>query len=180
MTDVIDVKSGRSGQDSAGQDSAGETSGGGASGDTEALLPIGKVAEQVGVSERTLRYYEEIGLLTPAGHSPGRCRRYTQAEVARVNHIRELQEVMGYNLEEIATILGARDRLERVAEECRSGQDRARQAQLVDEALATLEESRARVRAKADRLQRILAQVDEAWDRYQGAAEELRSLRSRA
>jgi hypothetical protein len=40
-------------------------------------LRIGEAAARVGVSSRTLRYYEELGLLTPSGRTPGGARRYT-------------------------------------------------------------------------------------------------------
>ncbi|MGH9116231.1 MAG: MerR family transcriptional regulator, partial [Acidimicrobiales bacterium] len=65
-----------------------------------ALLSIGRAAARLGVSERTLRYYEEIGLLSPAGHTPGRIRRYSEADMARVERIRELRDLMGFNLDE--------------------------------------------------------------------------------
>src|SRR5271165_6759045 len=76
------------------------------------LLRIGEMAERTGVSERTLRYYEELDLLVPAGHSPGGSRRYSELEVARVLRIRELQQLLGLNLDEIRTVLAAEDRLE--------------------------------------------------------------------
>lgn len=137
------------------------------------LIAIGKVAEAIGVSERTLRYYEEVGLIVPGGHSPGGYRRYTAEDIARVVHIRELQAVMGYSLEEIQAILGARDRLAAIQAAWRSGQDRAEQERLLAEAIATQEAFRARVLAKLQRLQRILEELDATSARYARAAEEL-------
>ncbi|HZD66705.1 MAG TPA: MerR family transcriptional regulator [Acidimicrobiales bacterium] len=125
-----------------------------------ALLPIGRVAETLAVSERTLRYYEERGLVVPAEHRPGRCRRYSEADVARLAHIRELQEVMGYSLEEIDAILSVEDRFDAIRSAYRQGQDPAEQGRLLEEALALLEGQRERVRAKLDRLGRIMAGID--------------------
>jgi DNA-binding transcriptional MerR regulator len=71
-------------------------------------LRIGEAAARVGVSSRTLRYYEELGLLTPSGRTPGGARRYTNEDIARLEHIRVLQELMGFNLEEILEGLDAR------------------------------------------------------------------------
>ncbi len=62
------------------------------------LLKIGTVATRLGISERTLRYYEEVGLLAPHLRRPGGCRRYGTADVERVQRIRELQSLMGFNL----------------------------------------------------------------------------------
>ncbi len=50
----------------------------------DGLLRIGEAAERAGVSCRTLRYYEELGLLVPAGHSAGGARRYTGDDVERL------------------------------------------------------------------------------------------------
>ncbi|PZS22868.1 MAG: MerR family transcriptional regulator [Acidimicrobiales bacterium] len=140
-------------------------------------LSIGKVAEQLGVSERTLRYYEQIGLLTPGGHSPGGCRRYTARDIERVTHIRELQEVMGYSLEEIHELLGARDRLEAIRTAYHQAPEPADQAELVQEALRTLDQLRARVQAKVERLGRILAELDARSLRYHQALEDLTERR---
>lgn len=138
------------------------------------LLAIGRVAELAGVSERTLRYYEEIGLLRPAGHSPGGCRRYTSQDVDRLLHIRELQQVMGYSLEEIHDIVAAKDKLEEIRRACDSGHEPGEHARLVDEAVSTLDELRVRVRAKVARLEHILAGMDAAASRYHELAERLR------
>lgn len=127
---------------------------------TEALLSIGKVAERLGVSERTLRYYEEVGLLTPGAHSPGGCRRYTAEDVARVAHIRELQEVMGYSLEEIQAILAARDRLAAIGTAWKADDESKDHNRLIGEAMATVELLRSRVQAKLERLERISSELD--------------------
>lgn len=94
------------------------TAGGDAGGDQEpdGLLKIGVVAARLGISERTLRYYEEVGLLRPHQHHPGAGRRYCDADVERVQRIRELQGLMGFNLEEIRRIVAAEDRLRSLRE----------------------------------------------------------------
>src|SRR5206468_3533806 len=74
-------------------------------------LRIGEVAQRAEVSARTLRYYEELGLLSPAGKTAGGARRYDDRDVEQLLRIRELQEVMGFNLDEIAVILQSERRL---------------------------------------------------------------------
>src|SRR5437660_6702189 len=68
-------------------------------------MRIGEVAAQLGVSPRTLRYYEELGLLRPSSKTAGGARRYSEAEVERLLRIRDLQELLGFNLEEIRVVL---------------------------------------------------------------------------
>ena len=70
-------------------------------------LRIGEAAERAAVSVRTLRYYEELGLLTPSDYSPGGARRYAEEDVARLARIRELKDLLGFNLDEVRTVLTA-------------------------------------------------------------------------
>src|SRR5438309_7327181 len=94
---------------------------------------IGEIANAAGVSTRTLRYYEELGLLSPAGHSPGGARRYSDADLARVHRVRELQQLVGFNLDEIKTIVASEDRLEQLRTEFRAGRSPDRERQIIAE-----------------------------------------------
>ena len=70
-------------------------------------LKIGDFAELAGTNLRTLRYYEEIGLMRPAMRSNGGFRYYRRTDVNRLNMIRTLQE-LGLQLEQIKDLLGTR------------------------------------------------------------------------
>src|SRR5260370_25235863 len=76
----------------------------------EPLLGIGVAAARAGVSERALRYYQQLGLLVPSC-TPGGLRRYSEEDLARVARIRELQTLLGLNLDEIAVVLRNADRI---------------------------------------------------------------------
>src|SRR5256885_15039558 len=105
----------------------------------EARYRIGEVAEAAGVSTRTLRYYEELGLLSPAGHSPGGARRYSDGDLARVLRIRELQQLVGFNLDEIKTIVAAEARLDELRTEFKAGRSPEREREMVAEAIRSEE-----------------------------------------
>lgn len=128
-----------------------------------ALRGIGAVASVTGVSERALRYYEELGLLRPAAHRPGGGRLYADADVQRVRRIRELQELMGFDLEEIRTVLSAEDRLDVLRGRYRDGTGDP--VAVVEEAIATLESLRAEVDAKLGRLEAFRAGLDARLER---------------
>jgi DNA-binding transcriptional MerR regulator len=128
--------------------------------DRSDLVRIGAVARRLGVSERTLRYYEEVGLVHPAQHEPGGSRRYCEADVARIQRIREMQELLGFNLDEIRTMIGAEDRLEAIREEYRAVDDRPRQRRLIEAAYHELTQMRELVAAKAARLDEFLGELD--------------------
>jgi len=143
----------------------------------EQLHGIGAVAAQTGVSERTLRYYEEIGLLTPRDHSPGGMRRYCSADIERVRRIRELQTLMGFNLEEIRKVIAAESRLSSLREDFRASSDREHQREVLDEALQALDELRGAANAKIAALQGFLADLDERFARHRRRLEELQAVR---
>src|ERR1022692_4774789 len=94
-----------------GPDTAELTAGDKLETDGEHLLGIGAAATRLGVSERALRYYQQLGLLVPACTTPGGLRRYSEDDLARVARIRELQTLLGLNLDEIAVVLQSEDRL---------------------------------------------------------------------
>ena len=129
-------------------------------GDRRGLIRIGAVASLADVSERTLRYYEEVGLISPAAHQPGGGRLYTEQDVARVRRIRELQRLMGFNLEEIRAVTSALDEVEALRDRIRGTSDAAAQLDMVAEAAAALEDLRSRVATKAGQMQAFLAEVD--------------------
>lgn len=74
------------------------------------LLQIGDVAKQVGLSLRTVRFYEEAGLLTPAKRTPGGFRLYNDDTVDRLQLIKRMKP-LGFTLDEIRTLLQVRDEL---------------------------------------------------------------------
>jgi DNA-binding transcriptional MerR regulator len=125
------------------------------------LLGIGAAAVRAGVSERALRYYQELGLITPSGCTPGGLRRYSDADLARVARIRELQSLLGLNLDEIAAVLRNEDRSAELRALWRDERtDAAERRAVVTESLALQEELRATVQAKWTALGEFLADLD--------------------
>ena len=126
----------------------------------EPLLGIGAAAERAGVSERALRYYQQLGLLVPAC-TPGGLRRYSEEDLARVARIRELQTLLGLNLDEIAVVLRNEDRLAEIRlsyhDERTSDEDRRR---LTRECLSLQESLRDTVKAKKAALEGFLNDLD--------------------
>jgi MerR family transcriptional regulator, repressor of the yfmOP operon len=124
------------------------------------LLGIGAAAARAGVSERALRYYQELGLIVP-GTTPGGLRRYSEENLARVARIRELQTVLGLNLDEIAIVLRNEDRLAQIRrtyhDERTSDDERVR---LTREYLVLLERLRTTVEGKRLALESFLADLE--------------------
>ncbi len=134
---------------------------------------IGEVARRAGVSTRTLRYYQELGLLDPAGQSPGGNRRYSDADVGRLLRILELRNVMGFDLERIRELLDAEDRLAELKEEAQRGTSVERRREIVAEATAINARIQEQVRAKLAVLEGFLSELEAKATRYAVVAAEL-------
>jgi DNA-binding transcriptional MerR regulator len=73
-------------------------------------MRIGEVAEAVGTTSRTIRYYEEIGLLRSAGErASGQHRTYTEQDVERLRDALRLKGLLGVSLDELRELLEAQD-----------------------------------------------------------------------
>lgn len=74
-------------------------------------MQIGEVAARTELSLRTIRHYEETGLVLPSARSQGGFRLYTEADVARLMVIRRMKP-LGFTLDEMRALLEATDRLD--------------------------------------------------------------------
>ena len=79
---------------------------------TKKLHQIGEVADRLGLSLRTVRYYEESGLVRPSERTDGGFRLYGEEEVARLEVIKQMKP-LGFSLQEMRELLAARDVLDR-------------------------------------------------------------------
>jgi DNA-binding transcriptional MerR regulator len=142
------------------------------------VLRIGEVAKLTGLTTRTLRYWEELGLITPSGYRGQGERLYSQMDMARATRIRDLQELLGFSLAEVRVVLDTEDIdvLDRLRSEFRWGDaSPSRRRRLVcdaidanDKLLERLDDTLARIRAfrderaaKSDRLREALDEIDE-------------------
>jgi MerR family transcriptional regulator, repressor of the yfmOP operon len=142
---------------------------------SEAYLQIGEVAERTGVTQRTLRFYEEKGLLRPPSRLEGGFRLYSEDDVQRVDQIRRLQTLLGFTLadikemveaEEIKTQLRAEYRKDAEISERRAKIAKAievteRQVAVVDQKLIALSEMKSNLEQKLATFRGWIAQLDE-------------------
>lgn len=125
-------------------------------------LRIGQVAKETGVTPRTLRYWEEVGLLEPAAYRESGERLYSSAERERVTHIRELQDLLGLTLAEIQDVLASEDTLERARSAARADAPTAKRIRLLGDAI---EANHRLVERIGERLGRIAEFRDECVER---------------
>ena len=141
---------------------------------TPVLWRIGEVAKLTGVTPRALRYWEELGLLQPTSRTDGGERLYAAADVTRVSRIHNLQELLGFSLDEVKAVLstGDVDVLDRVHSELKdAGVSSSRRRALLDEAIAAndqlvgrLDDTLSRIGALRDERATIAIRMREARD----------------
>lgn len=73
---------------------------------------IGDVAHSTGLSLRTIRYYEEVGIVTPSTRSDGGFRLYTEADIARLAVVARMKP-LGFSLDQMRELLSALDAMNR-------------------------------------------------------------------
>jgi MerR family transcriptional regulator, repressor of the yfmOP operon len=131
----------------------------------ERSLRIGEVAEQVGVTTRTIRYYEELGLLgAGAGRTKGAHRLYGQGDVVRLQGLIRLRDLLGLSLEELVEIAEAEEARAALREEWASDPTEAERARIVAAAIPLVERQLELVRARQQTLADFAAELAEKLD----------------
>ncbi|KQZ06599.1 MerR family transcriptional regulator [Microbacterium sp. MEC084] len=114
-------------------------------------MHIGELAERAELSLRTIRHYDEIGLLKPSARTDGGFRLYTERDLARLLLIRRMKP-LGYSLEQMAELLRIADGLDADPEHAVA---RERLARLIADAEERREKARAQL-AMADEFIELL------------------------
>jgi DNA-binding transcriptional MerR regulator len=128
----------------------------GATDTTPGLLRIGEVARLVGTTPRTIRYYEEIGLLPDApARDRGRHRLYSEADVEWLRELLRLKDLLGVSLEELKELVEAETARAALREEWRQGGEDARPREILAEGIAHIERQLALVHGRRVQLERL-------------------------
>jgi DNA-binding transcriptional MerR regulator len=126
-------------------------------------LRIGEVARRVGTTPRTIRYYEEIGLL-PGGteRTSGQHRVYGEQDVERLQEALRLKQLLGISLEELRDLVEAEDARRALRDEWHHGDPGAgRRREILREALGHVERQLALLGARRAEIERLEAELAE-------------------
>jgi MerR family transcriptional regulator, repressor of the yfmOP operon len=128
----------------------------------ERTLRIGEVAERVGVTTRTIRYYEELGLLgTGAARTKGTHRLYTEADITRLEELIRLRDLLGLSLEELVALAEAEEARAALRDQwAESASDRER-ARVVNAAIPVVERQLELVRGRQQRLSEFAEELSQ-------------------
>ena len=128
-------------------------------------LKIGEVAERTGLSLRTIRYYEEVGLVVPSSRTNGGFRLYSDQDVARFKVIMRMKP-LDFSLDEMRQLL---DVLHELDEPGLTADARARLLDQLAMYRVAADERYRSLSAQLETAQRFSAELMAEIDRHQGA-----------
>ena len=142
-------------------------------------LRIGEVAELTGTTPRTIRYYEEIGLLHGGKRAHGKHRSYSRGDVERVREILRLRDLLGLSLDQLSQLLEAETARAELRREYRRTEQPAKRRRILEQALGHISTQLELVRGRRDELVRLERELSERQRKVEHALAELRSADER-
>jgi DNA-binding transcriptional MerR regulator len=138
-------------------------------------LRIGDVARRAGTTPRTIRYYEEIGLLPPGDtRIPGAHRTYAEADVERLTSLLQLKNLLGLSLEELKDLQAAEHARAELRREWADGVTSVkRRRDILRASLGHLERQRELVKRRRDEFSRFEDELNERAENVQKLLDEL-------
>lgn len=116
---------------------------------TDPAYRIGEVARLVGVTARTIRYYEEVGLLGGDAERPkGGHRLYSEADVARLREVIRLRDLLGLSLEELVKVTEAQQARDCLRARWYSTEDQAERIRVLEGAIPIVRQQLELVRTR--------------------------------
>ena len=129
---------------------------------TARTLRIGELAELTGTTPRTIRYYEEIGLLDGTTERiQGKHRCYTQADVERVSEIIRLRDLLGLSLEQLSQLLDAESARAHLRREYHQTEAPAERRRILEQALEHIGTQLVLVQGRLDELQQLARELED-------------------
>ena len=129
---------------------------------TNKPLRIGEVAQLTGTTPRTIRYYEEIGLLDSAPErAQGKHRVYTQADVDRVREIIRLRDLLGLSLEQLSQLLEAESARAHLRDELQQTEDPSERKRILEELLTHISNQLELVQSRLGELTELAAELSD-------------------
>ena len=124
------------------------------------LLRIHEAAAEVGLTARSVRYYEEVGLLRPARRSEGDYRLYDESDLERLRFIKGLRDDAGFSLAEISKLLEDEAARERDHVAYHATADPRERRRILSDRVASFERQTQTLRTKIGRLQTMVDQTE--------------------
>jgi DNA-binding transcriptional MerR regulator len=119
------------------------------------VIRIGEVAERTGVTPRTIRYYEEIGLLASPDRRKGEHRLYDNTDVERLQELTRLRDLLNLSLDELKQLLEAEEARAAIRRRFEATESDSERLRLLDAALPHVDTQLELVRRRRRELERL-------------------------
>jgi DNA-binding transcriptional MerR regulator len=124
-------------------------------------IRIGELAERVGVTPRTIRYYEELGLLAGGEERPkGSHRLYSEADVARRSELIRLRDLLGLTLEELVALAEAEEARAALRDQWHGDPTDEERIAILDRAAELVRQQLELVHARREKLDEFAAELE--------------------
>ncbi len=138
-----------------------------------ARYQIGEVADRTGVTQRTLRFYEEKGLLDPPERMEGGFRLYSEDDVTRIEYIKQLQALLGFTLAEIKEMVEAEELMQAIRGTYRPDRELPARLERVEKVILALQKQMDVVNHKVEHLAAMREELNTKMTRAQDRQREL-------
>ncbi|HEX8217965.1 MAG TPA: MerR family transcriptional regulator [Chloroflexia bacterium] len=132
----------------------------------ERFFRIGEAAERTGLTQRTIRYYEELGLLAPPVRTQGDFRLFSESDITRLNEISRLKQLLGFTLAEIKKIVDGEEVLVQLRSQYRATEDAAERLALLEDALRLTDAQLDLIEAKVSQMRDLQVELKARRARY--------------
>ncbi len=139
-----------------------------------AYYRIEQVAERTGLTRRTLRYYEEIGLLPPPRRTEGNYRLYSEEDVAYIERIHQMKSALGLSLKEVEEFLAEDDERRVLQTTYQTQSDSAQRLTALERAVSLTRRQLDLITRKIAALEQYSVKLNERLQRYEEQRVELR------
>ncbi|MDA0365214.1 MAG: MerR family transcriptional regulator [Chloroflexi bacterium] len=141
--------------------------------DDNTRYQIGEVAEKTGVTQRTLRFYEEKGLLKPPERMDGGFRLYSDTDVKHIEFIKRLQDLLGFTLSEIKEMVEAEELRQQIVDTFRPDRELPARRQRTEQIIDALERQLTVVERKVEQLTEMQKELRERLTHVRGRRQDI-------
>ena len=125
------------------------------------FVKIDEVAKQTGLTKRTIRYYEEIGILPEPQRTDGGTRLYTEKDIDLLKKVVNAKEVLGFSLQELQKYIAISDVLETKKVVYRSANNEQEQTEKLTQIIHVVNEQLELIEVKLDKIQKVKQELEE-------------------
>jgi DNA-binding transcriptional MerR regulator len=124
------------------------------------MIRIGEVAERTGLTPRTIRYYEEIGLLPgPPERRKGEHRAYDDTDIERLSELTRLRDLLNLSLEELKQLVEAEEARAAIRKKFHETESSSERLRLLDAALPHVDTQLSLVRHRIEELRSLESEL---------------------